>query len=91
MALWHSQTDSPSHRPQLRLVSLVVPATAAFRAQVLFDNTREIELSPNEKLFRGALLPADKVVEGFDILISECALSKNVRHDGNLLILISYS
>ncbi|KIW18443.1 hypothetical protein PV08_02731 [Exophiala spinifera] len=69
VALKHSQRDSQSHQPQLKLISLVVPVTAAYQAQHLFERSRELELSSNEKLFRDAPLPTAAVVEGFDSLI----------------------
>lgn len=75
LGLRESQDGRNSQHPQLRFISLVVPVSAAPRAQALYESRRELALSPNEELFKDAPPPLAKVVEEFDKLISECPTS----------------
>lgn len=75
VALKKSQTDVTSPLPPLRLVSLVVPATAHPQIQREFQSRRHLPLSEYEEIFKDTPQPPQKIVEDFEKIMGECTMA----------------
>lgn len=69
LALRYSQAPETTGRPELRMVSLVVPVTAHPKAQILFQQKRQIPKSDNELAFANEPPAPETVVKEFETLL----------------------
>lgn len=72
LALRYSQAPATTAHPVLRMVSLVVPATAHPKAESRFKKERQIPKSENELAFANEPPTPEAMIEKFETLLRKC-------------------